>query len=34
VLSLTGIHARADGAWCAHYVKGTTDCGFNSYARV
>jgi hypothetical protein len=32
-LSLTSIHARADGAWCAYYTKGATNCGFHSYAQ-
>jgi hypothetical protein len=29
-LCCTSIHARADGAWCAHYVNRPTNCGFNS----
>jgi hypothetical protein len=32
-LCFTSIHARADGAWCAHYVNRPTNCGFNSYAQ-
>lgn len=32
-LPLTSIHARADGAWCAYYTKGATNCGFHSYAQ-
>jgi hypothetical protein len=28
-LSVTNIYARADGAWCAHYVNRPTNCGFN-----
>lgn len=32
-LSFASIHARADGAWCAHYVNRPTNCEFNSYAQ-
>ncbi|HEY6994398.1 MAG TPA: DUF3551 domain-containing protein [Xanthobacteraceae bacterium] len=32
-LSLTSIQALADGAWCAYYTKGATNCGFHSYAQ-
>ena len=32
-LSLTTIHARADGAWCARDVRGGTNCGFHTYAQ-
>jgi len=32
-LSLTSMHARADGAWCSYYVQGGTNCGFHSYAQ-
>jgi len=32
-LSLTSMHARADGAWCSYYVQGGTNCGFYSYEQ-
>jgi hypothetical protein len=32
-LLLTGVNARADGPWCAYYVKGATNCGFYSYEQ-
>jgi hypothetical protein len=32
-LSLTSVHARADGAWCSYYVQGGTNCGFHSYEQ-
>ena len=30
---LTSVNARADGPWCAYYVKGATNCGFYSYEQ-
>jgi Protein of unknown function (DUF3551) len=32
-LLLTSVNARADGPWCAYYVKGATNCGFYSYEQ-
>jgi hypothetical protein len=32
-LPFTSMHALADGAWCANYTKGATNCGFHSYAQ-
>ena len=32
-LSLLTIGARADGAWCARDPKGSTNCGFHTYAQ-
>ena len=32
-LPLTSIGARAEGSWCAYDTKGTTNCGFYSYAQ-
>jgi len=32
-LPLTINQAKADGPWCANYVKGATNCGFYSYAQ-
>jgi hypothetical protein len=32
-LPLTSVGARAEGTWCAYDTKGTTNCGFYSYAQ-
>lgn len=32
-LSSTTVGARAEGPWCAYDTKGTTNCGFYSYAQ-
>ena len=32
-LPLMSVHARAEGSWCASYVKGSTNCGFYSYEQ-
>jgi Protein of unknown function (DUF3551) len=32
-LPLTSSGARAEGTWCAYDTKGTTNCGFYSYAQ-
>ena len=32
-LSLLTIGARADGAWCARDPKGSTNCGFYTFAQ-
>jgi hypothetical protein len=32
-LPLTSTGARAEGTWCAYDTKGTTNCGFYSYAQ-
>jgi len=32
-LSLLTIDARADGAWCARDPKGSTNCGFYTFAQ-
>ena len=32
-LPFASIHAHADGPWCASYTKGSTNCGFYSYAQ-
>jgi hypothetical protein len=32
-LPLTNGPTRADGSWCANYVKGSTNCGFHSYEQ-
>jgi hypothetical protein len=32
-VSLTSIHAYADGAWCARDVLGGTNCGFYTYEQ-
>ena len=31
--AFTSIPARADGAWCAYYVRGGTNCGFHTYEQ-
>ncbi len=32
-LPLTSVGARAEGSWCAYDTKGTTNCGYYSYAQ-
>jgi hypothetical protein len=32
-LAFVTAHARADGAWCARDPKGSTNCGFHTYAQ-
>jgi len=32
-LPFTSVHARAEGTWCANYVKGSTNCGFYSFEQ-
>ena len=33
VVPLTSGPSRADGSWCANYVKGSSNCGFHSYEQ-
>jgi hypothetical protein len=32
-LAFTSIDARADGSWCAYYTRGSSNCGFHTYAQ-